>query len=304
MGPKLSGSEWIDGFLQALAVEKGYSEHTCRAYRRDLEEFIAFASKETSRNGPALERIKPITIRGYLGDLHRRNRKSTIARKLSALRSFYRYLMRQGVAKDNPAESVRTPKQDRRIPGCLTVDDIFALLDRIPADSRLDLRNRAIFETLYSCGLRVSELTGLDTGDLDLNAGLVRVLGKGRKERLVPIGRKAVEAVQIYRRRLEEETGVRVDDGGPLFLNNRGSRLSSRSVARIMDRLMVGCGLLTTASPHTLRHSFATHLLNAGADLRVVQELLGHESLSTTQKYTHVGIDRLMEAYDKAHPRK
>lgn len=299
-----SGTDLIDDFLSSLSAERGYSVNTCRAYQRDLESFVDFARRESGRRRFNPERVDRLTVRAYLAELHRVNRKSTIARKLSALRSFYRYLLRRGVVSANPADSVRTPKQERRIPACLTVDDIFRLLDAIPLESRLDLRNRAIFETLYSSGLRVSELTGLDTANVDLDAGLVRVLGKGRKERLVPVGQKAVDAIRAYRDRVWRETGIEPGADGPVFLNKNGDRLSSRSVARILDRLIVSCGLLSSASPHTLRHSFATHLLNAGADLRVVQELLGHESLSTTQKYTHVSIDRLMEAYDKAHPRK
>jgi integrase/recombinase XerC len=294
----------VGEFLLALSAEKGYSENTLRAYRRDLEAFAAFwaGGDEAAEFDP--RDVDRLTVRAWLASLHRKNRKATVARKLSALRSFYRFLVRRGLAGENPAEMVATPKQERRIPGCLTVDDMFRLLDRIPAESRLDLRNRAIFETLYSSGLRVSELTGLDMGDVDLAVGMVRVLGKGRKERMVPLGRKAAAAIRAYRDRLEEEGLVAPGDRGPAFLNRDGGRLTSRSVARILKRLVAACGVFSPASPHTLRHSFATHLLDAGADLRAVQELLGHESLSTTQKYTHVSIDRLMEAYDRAHPRK
>jgi integrase/recombinase XerC len=294
----------IDDFISALSAEKGYSAHTCRAYRRDLASFADFVTGEGKAESFDPAQVDHLEVRAWLGRLHRTNSKSTMARKLSSLRTFYRFLMRQGSVRMNPAESVRTPKQEQPIPGCLTVDDIFRLLDTLPNDSLLEMRNRAIFETLYSCGLRVSELTGLDTGDMDLSQGIIRVTGKGRKQRLVPIGSKAIGAIKAYRGRLAGESPGVKSENGPLFLNKNGRRLTARSVARILDRLVVNCGFLTPVSPHTLRHSFATHLLNAGADLRVVQELLGHESLSTTQKYTHVNIDRLMEAYDNAHPRK
>jgi integrase/recombinase XerC len=181
---------------------------------------------------------------------------------------------------------------------------MFRLLDSIQTGSILDLRNRAIFETLYSCGIRVSELVGLDVFDVNYKGSTIRVLGKGGKERIVPIGQKALAAVKTYRARLQAEYGMSSDLNGPLFFNKNKGRLSARSVARILDKLVYACGLLIPVSPHTVRHTFATHMLDAGADLRIVQELLGHKSLSTTQKYTHVSIDRLMETYDRAHPRK
>jgi integrase/recombinase XerC len=197
-----------------------------------------------------------------------------------------------------------TPKQKKTIPVYLPVDDIFRLLDSIKTDTLAGIRNRAIFETLYSSGIRVSELEGLDVFDVDFEKSLIRVVGKGNKERIVPIGKKAITAIKEYRERLQSEAGIGKDDNTPLFLNKDHGRLTSRSIARILDKTARECGLLIPVSPHALRHTFATHLLDAGADLRVVQELLGHKSLSTTQKYTHVSIDRLMEAYDKAHPRR
>lgn len=310
-GPPTGFESLLQAFLASLAAEKGYSAHTCRAYRHDLEEFAAVVTsgEDSGADRSGLDRfdprgIDPLILRGYLAALHRRNRRVTIARKLSAVRSFYRYLVRQGLADHNPAELVATPKQEKRIPAHLTVDDMFRLLDAAQPDNRLGLRNRAIFETLYSCGLRVAELAGLDTGDLDLERGVVRVRGKGNKERQVPVGEKACRAITRYRERLRRETGMAAEAGGPLFLNKDHGRLSTRSIARILERLVRACGVLAAASPHTIRHSFATHLLDAGADLRVVQELLGHASLSTTQKYTHVSMDRLMTTYDKAHPRR
>ena len=302
----------ISAFIESLATEKGFSENTCRGYRHDLEEFLTFLTerqpggKACVRNDDPIEidRVDGLTIRGFLGYLHKRNKKTTIARKLSTLRSFFKFLVRRGLVEDNPAETIRTPKQEKTIPDYLTVDEMFRLLDSIHSNRILDLRNRAIFETLYSCGIRVSELVGLNTSDVDFGQALIRVFGKGGKERIVPIGEKALGAITNYRQKLKGERKNSSKLGGPLFLNKNMGRLTARSVARILDKLVTTCGLLTPVSPHTLRHTFATHMLDAGADLRVVQELLGHMSLSTTQKYTHVSIDRLMETYDKAHPRK
>ncbi|MEJ2282801.1 MAG: tyrosine recombinase XerC [Desulfobacterales bacterium] len=297
----------ISVFVESLATEKGFSENTLRGYRNDLKQFFNYLVEDCrlAANDPAtIERVDGITIRGYLGKLHKQNKKTTIARKLSALRSFFHFLVKQGVTRKNPAASILTPKQEKTIPAYLSVDEMFRLLDSIQTGRWLDLRNRAIFETLYSCGIRVSELVGLNIADVDYRQSLVRVLGKGRKERIVPIGKNALVALSNYRQVLNAEGGLSDDVNGPLFLNKNMGRLSARSVARILDKLVTACGLLTPVSPHTLRHTFATHMLDAGADLRVVQELLGHKSLSTTQKYTHVSIDRLMETYDKAHPRK
>ena len=313
MKSSTTGPQTIDRFLTTLAVEKGYSAHTCRSYRADLVAFARFVAPEkstaASEKRTVPDRFDPrqvdsLTIRGYLADLYRRNSKATIARKLSAVRSYFRFLQRLGLRSDNPAESVMTPKQEKKIPHYLTVDDVFRLLDQVQEDSLLGLRNRAIFETLYSAGTRVSELAGLDTRDVDLKTCIMRVRGKGNKERVLPIGDKAVQAIRAYRDRLQREAGIDPDADGALFRNHRRGRLTPRSIARILDKLVRQCGLLVPVSPHTLRHTFATHLLDAGADLRTVQELLGHESLSTTQKYTHVSIDRLMETYDKAHPRR
>ena len=302
----------IHSFVETLSAEKGYSENTCRGYRRDLDEFSSYLSERHFEDTPGTEKfyrfdvseIDSIAIRGYLGYLHKRNKKTTIARKLSALRSFFRYLIKRGLVEENPADAIVTPKQDKTIPEYLPVDEMFRLLDSIRSGSLLDLRNRAIFETLYSSGIRISELVGMNTFDVDFNRATLRVLGKGNKERIAPIGRKALQAIAHYREQLQVECGTHLEVSGPLFLNKNKGRLSARSIARILDDLVKACGILKPISPHTLRHTFATHMLDAGADLRVVQELLGHKSLSTTQRYTHVSIDRLMETYDKAHPRK
>jgi len=302
----------IRSFIESLETEKGYAENTCRGYRKDLEEFVSylveshFPGKRRVPDGDLVDinDVNGIHIRGYLGYLHKRNKKSTIARKLSAVRSFFKFLVKRGITEDNPSDSILTPKQDKIIPAYLPVDEMFRLLDSIQTENILDVRNRAIFEILYSCGIRVSELVGMNTIDVDIKGETIRVLGKGSKERIVPIGQKALDAIQVYRQLLNKEWGISADHNGPLFLNKNRGRLSARSVARILEKLIKVCGLLTPVSPHTLRHTFATHMLDAGVDLRAVQELLGHKSLSTTQKYTHVSIDRLMDTYDRAHPRK
>ena len=307
----LSLKNQIKSFIESLSSEKGYSINTCRAYSHDLKEFVAFINKEifsgknqNSTGNITADQVNGLMIRGYLGFLHKKNKKITIARKLSAIRSFFRYLVKRGVIPDNPLDSILTPRQKKTIPVYLPVDDIFRLLDSIRTDTLFGLRSRAIFETLYSSGIRVSELAGMNVFDVDFTKQVIRVLGKGNKERILPVGRKALNAISDYRKRLQIETGVSTDENTPLFLNKNKGRLTTRSIARILEKTAKECGLLIPVSPHSIRHSFATHLLDAGADLRVVQELLGHKSLSTTQKYTHVSIDRLMETYDKAHPRR
>ena len=303
-------SHQIALFLEALVSEKGYSAHTVRAYGHDLKEFARYATdsagepEEGERQPPAVGDVDSLTVRGYIGSLHRRNDRATIARKLSALRSFFRHLVKHGIVDDDPTATILTPKQSRPMPAYLTVDDMFRLLDRAVDDTLLGLRNRALFETLYGSGIRVSELTGLNVFDVDFSSACLRVSGKGGRERIVPVGTKALDRIRAYRERLLSKTGVGMETDGPLFLNKNKGRLSARSVARILEALVRQCSLTVPISPHGIRHSFATHMLDAGADLRTVQELLGHKSLSTTQKYTHVSIDRLMAAYDRAHPRR
>lgn len=294
-----------DAFVESLASEKGYSPNTCRAYGADLKEFLAFLSPPDDTEHPVrLDDISVIAIRGYLAFLHKKKMdKSTVSRKLSVLRSFFRYLEKRGIMTGNPAKAVLSPKIGRKIPAFLSVDDMFRLLDAITGDTLLDLRNRAIFETIYSTGIRVSEAAGLDAAHVETDERVFRVYGKGAKERVVPVGKKALASIVAYRRRLFEETGIGAEEG-PLFLNKNRGRLTTRSMDRILKQTALRCGLKVSLSPHALRHSFATHMLDAGADLRTVQEILGHKSLSTTQKYTHVSMDKLMEVYDHAHPRK
>lgn len=303
-------AELIGRFVDYLRGQKGYSQHTIRNYRVDLRQFSEFlASREglTEEEGfeADLDAIDCQTIREYLGSLHGSFKRSTIARKLSAVRSFFLFLERTGISRENPAADVTTPKLEKYIPSYLPVDDVFRLLERPEREKALGLRDLAILEVLYSCGFRVSELVALKTGSIDFEERLVRVIGKGDKERIVPIGRKAIKAVREY---LEAARYLRKRMVGdfpeaPLFINFRGGALSARSIGRIIKRYATESGLPSEISPHSMRHTFATHLLDGGADLRSVQELLGHESLSTTQKYTHVSLDRLMEVYDKAHPR-
>ncbi|MBU2489502.1 MAG: tyrosine-type recombinase/integrase, partial [Proteobacteria bacterium] len=253
--------------------------------------------------GGSLARADRLAIRAYLGFLHKKgDSRASMARKLSALRSFYRFLEKMGAIDRNPAKAVATPKKEKKAVSWLTVDEAFDLLDASTGTPVLDLRDRAILETLYSTGVRVAELAGTNLYDLDYRAGTLRVTGKGNKQRIVPIGQKAREAIREYRAALEED-GPEGRDPGAVFLNHRGGRLTVRSIARVVDKAVLRAGLGRPVSPHGFRHSFATHLLDGGADLRSVQELLGHVSLSTTGVYTHVSMDRLAKAYDRAHPR-
>ena len=253
-----------------------------------------------------MEKVDRMAIRKYLSFLHRKNKKSSIARKISTLRSFFKYMVREQVIPSNPAKGVSTPKVEKTLPTTLTVDEAFRLMEspttfsEKPSEGSKEkgLRDRAILELLYSSGLRVSELVGLNSNQLDLDLGIVRVMGKGRKERIVPVGVKAIKALEAYL----EKRGM-LEGGEPIFVNSVGGRLTARSVGRLMKRYTRHSGIFRKVSPHSLRHTFATHLLDAGADIREIQEMLGHSSLSTTQRYTHVSMGKLMEVYDKAHPR-
>jgi integrase/recombinase XerC len=288
------GGPAVAAFLRYLATERGASPHTLRSYRADLLDCIAFLAR---RGLGALPDADARVVRGYLADLHARGlARTSIARRLATLRSFFRFMVRRGRARVNPAREVKTPRLPGRLPAHLPIDQSEALF-RLPAgDDEAGRRDRAILEVLYASGVRVAELSGLDVEDVDLRDGSVRVLGKGRKERIVPLGGKAVEALRQY-------LGPREGSRGALFRNARGGRLTVRSLHRVVRARARAAGLAGRVTPHTLRHTFATHLLDAGADLRLIQELLGHARLSTTQRYTHVSADRLAKVYDAAHPR-
>ncbi len=300
-------NELVTSFLRYLQTEKGYSNHTVRNYDSDLRQFIRFvATKKGSRgNLSDITLVDYKLIRSYLGERFDTSRRTTIARKLSALKSFFRFLELRGFCLINPASEIATPKQEKHIPTYLPIDEMFALLEKPDREKPSGLRDVSILELLYSSGLRVSELVNLNLEHLDLKARLVRVSGKGGKERVLPVGRKAIAALSEYLEQTaqQREKAGCCKDQVPLFLNYRGGRLSARSVHRLVKRYSRECGITTEISPHSIRHTFATHLLDGGADLRSIQELLGHVSLSTTQKYTHVSIDKLMEVYDKSHPR-
>jgi len=304
----------IDRYATFLRVEKNVSAHTLRSYLSDLVQFLAFAEKPHGRaetRTVVASQIDHHLIHAFLSTLHREHKKSSIGRKLSSIKSFFRFLVREGVIERDPSLLIGSPKKDQPLPTYLTVDDMFRLLDAPPLDTPTGLRDRAILEVLYSSGLRVSELVGLNWETIDRNLEVVRVKGKGNKERIVPIGLKALEALDRYRAQISALVVPKrrhallpaALPSAAVFLNTRGERLTTRSVARIVSGYARECGIALKTSPHALRHTFATHLLDAGADLRAIQELLGHASLSTTQKYTHVNLDRLMQVYDKAHPR-
>lgn len=296
----------IEGFRTSLMHEKNASSHTVKNYVLDLAEFHDYLKKcqsdLLSQGKMDLEKISPLVLRSYLSILFQKLSSVSIARKLSTLRSFFRYWQKQGKISQNPAAVLHSPKLPKQLPKFLNVDEIFALLDSKLADGFNARREKSILELFYSCGLRVSELVSLNVGQIDVENRLLRVLGKGNKERIVPVGQKALDALAHYlevrRQQVKEDKNEEA-----LFLNNRGGRLTVRSIQRLVDSAIKRCGISKKISPHVLRHTFATHLLGAGADLRSIQELLGHVSLSTTQKYTHVNLDQLMKVYDKAHPK-
>jgi integrase/recombinase XerC len=319
----MSNLSLIEEYLRHLDAERNFSGHTIRSYGIDLRQFCQFLATPAVPTAegmkladlPAVDleaersltgRLLAVTsddIRGYLAVLHNSLKaKSTIARKLAALRSFYKHLVRRGRLETSPVSVVRSPRQDRRLPKCLDLEQIESLLGAPPADTLGGSRDRAIFETIYSAGLRISEAVGLNLSDMDELSETARIRGKGRKERLAPLGEAAMTALQRYlllRRGVVQQAKAA---DSPLFVNLHGKRLSGRSIRRNFDKYLKLAGLGVHVSPHTLRHSFATHMLNNGADLRSVQELLGHKSLSTTQIYTHLTTTRLKEVYDKSHP--
>ncbi|HXX57641.1 MAG TPA: site-specific tyrosine recombinase/integron integrase [Thermodesulfovibrionales bacterium] len=285
-------NEHIEKFLRYLETERGASEHTIRSYRKDLETFLAYVQS-------GIESLEAIDVRGFVAwQITKGLSKTTAGRRLATIRSLFRFLHREGYVKVNPARLVTTPKKAQLLPKFLTVDDVFSLVEKPGGIGFLPARDRAILELLYSSGLRVSELAGLNQDDLNVREGLLKVRGKGKKERIAPIGRKALDAVRAY---MIERVLLKRKERA-FFLNRRSTRLTERGVRRIVVKYAKTVLLDGRIGPHTLRHTFATHLLQGGADLRVIQELLGHASLSTTQKYTHLDVSHLMDIYDKAHP--
>lgn len=297
----------IEEFDRHMAVERNLSDRTRMSHLSDLRQYRAFLENHGAPDsGQDAIPVDQMAIRSFLATFYRdKRRKVTVSRKVAALRSFYRYLLREGKVRLNPAELVELPRCEQHIPTVLSVDEILALLRVNFPEDPAGLRDRAMIELFYSAGIRLSELTGLDIEDLEFTRGLVKVRGKGRKERIVPVGAAALEAIAAYLKRRGELTAKRTRHAAdePLFVSARGTRMNRRGVARVVERTVIQSGIGRKISPHTLRHSFATHLLDAGADLRSIQEMLGHESLSTTQKYTTVSVSRLMEVYDRSHPR-
>lgn len=332
-GHTMGNSTLIQDFISHLKLEKHFSEHTAKCYRADLDQYVSFLSgydsgKQSEQDSPANPWESPgatatatqtqtsasidetliaadvNTIRRYMADLGQNHySKSTIARKLATLRSFYKFLVKRDYLNSNPVVSIKTPKQDKKLPKFLEYEQVLRLLNTPPANTWLGARDRAMLEVLYSTGMRVSELVGLNMDDVDFLSEVIHIRGKGKKERICPIGSSALQSIQNYiefrNRRMANDSNF---DSRVLFANKHGQRLSTRSVRRKMDKYLIEAGLDPSISPHTLRHSFATHMLNNGADLRSVQELLGHQSLSTTQIYTHVTTSRMNEQYNSAHP--
>ena len=295
----------IKSFINYLRHQKGYSANTLKAYERDLVDFFSFLlSKCGFSEKDSIDKVSIYEIRNFIGSMYKTHKKSTISRKLSSIRSFFNFLERTGTIRKNPAWNISFPKPEKYLPRYLSVDNICEILDiEAENDAFVDwrlFRDKAILELLYSCGIRVSELVSLNIEDIDMHENVIKIKGKGDKERIVPMGKYALEAIKKY---LSVLDNVKKDNTRALFLNRSGKRISDRSVRRIVKKYAIKKGLSWDISPHSLRHSFATHLLEGGANIRVVQEMLGHASLSTTQRYTHLTLDRLIQVYNKSHPR-
>jgi integrase/recombinase XerC len=297
----------IQQYAGHLRNERNISPHTLRNYLSDLEQFERFlVERDLARNGDgdvAPSKVDVHVVRAFLAALAKDRKKSSVGRKLAALKGFFRYLISTKRIDKDPMVLLHAPKQDKPLPTFLSVDDAFHLLGGIKVKSGLDVRDRAVLEVFYSTGIRVSELVGLNWADIDFSLEIVRVVGKGSKERIVPIGEVALQALRDYAQEHRKKWNLPCKGETAVFLNNRGARITTRSVARIVEKHLRLAGIQIKMGPHGLRHSFATHLLNGGADLRVIQEMLGHASLSTTQRYTHLNLDQLTAVYDKAHPR-
>jgi integrase/recombinase XerC len=297
----------IEQFLEHLRYERNVSEHTLRNYSSDLDQFFQYLTLNNTREEPDLSAIDHLTIREWLASLHSaQKKKSSIARKLAALRTFFQFLVREGVLEMNSAKLVSTPKQEKKLPKHLSIEEAIRFIESPDAETDLGKRDRAMLELMYATGVRVAELTTLNVADVDFGNQLVRVTGKRRKQRIVPFGDPAGEAIRNYlsvRDKFLFNAPISERDDEALFLNYKGTRITTRSVGRMVDKYIRLCAGMHNISPHALRHSFATHLLDSGADLRDIQELLGHARLSTTQVYTHVSMEKLIEVYDKAHPK-
>src|SRR5215475_5551603 len=298
-------------FLDHLRYERNVSVHTLRNYESDLQQFFDYLAPEEKdkkkRTEPAIGQIDHLTIREWLASLHsEQKKKASIARKLAALRTFFQFLVREGVLELNPAKLVATPRKEKKLPVHLSIEDAVRFIETPDTETDLGKRDRAILELLYATGVRVSELVSLDLRDIDFQNRLLRVFGKRRKERIVPFGEPAVKALKDYlavRENFLMNAPATRRDAQPLILNYQGTRMTTRSVGRLVEKYIRMCAGIHDISPHALRHSFATHLLDSGADLRDIQALLGHARLSTTQVYTHVSMEKLIEVYDKAHPK-
>jgi integrase/recombinase XerC len=297
----------IEQFLEHLRYERNVSAHTLRNYESDLEQFTHFLAPDRKTKLPDVSEIDHLTIREWMASLHAdQKKKSSIARKLAALRTFFQFLVREGVLELNPAKLVSTPKLEKKLPKHLSIEEAIRFIESPDLETDLGKRDRAMLELMYATGVRVAELTTLNVADVDFQNQLIRVTGKRRKQRIVPFGDPAGEAIRNYlgvREKFLFNAPVSKRDEDALFLNYQGTRITTRSVGRMVEKYIRICAGMHNISPHALRHSFATHLLDSGADLRDIQELLGHARLSTTQIYTHVSMEKLIEVYDKAHPK-
>jgi integrase/recombinase XerC len=286
-------------FYRYLDLEKGASYNTCRAYKGDVDDFVTFVENST------YEVVDHHVVRAYIVSVYKSLKKSSLSRKVSAIKVFFRFMKKKGFVEENTALVIRNPKAEKHLPKFYTIDEMFHFLDYLPKEGWLNMRNRAIFELMYSTGMRSQEVLSVDKEDLHLDGMWVKVKGKGGKERIAPFGEKAKQEVENYLKMMKDLFGARVGGpASPLFVNARGKRLSYRGLLKIMKKHQLKAQLFKPLGLHGIRHSFATHMLDNGADLRSIQELLGHSKLSTTQKYTHVSIDKLMEIYDKSHPRR
>ncbi|MDA7978548.1 MAG: tyrosine recombinase XerC [Pirellulales bacterium] len=294
----------VQRFLTYLRVERHASDYTVKSYREDLSALCEHLVEASGGEAPDPEEVTTLDLRGYLSHLHACDYSpATIARRLASMRSFFRFGQREGWRQDNPAKPLRNPRRQRKLPHFLSTEELGRLLQTPPENRDDGLRDRAILETMYSAGLRVSEVVGLNDSDLDFAAGLLRVRGKGRRERMAPVGSFAKRALKAWMRKRELHVAEAQGPSAPVFVNRFGKRITVRSVGRLLEKHLKIAGLDQRTSPHTLRHSFATHLLDSGADIRSVQELLGHKSLATTQIYTHVTTSHLISIYEQAHPR-